>query len=35
MPDASAKEIDAYLDKYTKSLQKYKDVYLEAKERKQ
>lgn len=33
MPDAGEEEIDAYLDEYTKSLQKYKDVYLEAKER--
>lgn len=30
MPDAGEEEIDAYLDEYTESLQKYKDVYLEA-----
>ena len=28
MPDAGEEEIDAYLDEYTKSLQKYKDVWI-------
>ena len=35
MPDAGSEEIDVYLDKYTKSLQKHKDLYLEAKEKRQ
>ena len=33
MPDAGEAEIDDYLNTYTKSLQKHKDLYLEAKER--
>lgn len=33
MPDAGEEEITAYLEKYTKSLQKHKDLYLEAKEK--
>lgn len=33
MPDAGAEKISKYLDKYTRSLQKHKDLYLEAKEK--
>lgn len=33
MPDAGAEEISRYLDKYTKSLRKHKNLYLEAKEK--
>lgn len=33
MPDAGAEEITGYLEKYTKSLRKHKDLYLEAKEK--
>ena len=35
MPDADSEEIEKYLDKYTKSLQKHKELYLEAKEKRQ
>ena len=35
MPDAGKVEIDDYLDTYTKSLQKHKDLYLEAKEKRE
>lgn len=35
MPDADSAQVEAYLDKYTRSLQKHKDLYLEAKEKRQ